>query len=125
MEKDYNNCYVNVDREKLEKYKKVKNGFATAKTVAGLVGGTATVILVACPMDGPFGEIISLIATGVLQVAINAAEKIYDAAVDLPNPETDNMQNVNDMTEGATDIVNTVKQFADIIKPATEGGRSR
>lgn len=125
MEKDYNNCYTNIDREKLEKYKKVKDGFNTAKTVAGLVGGTATVVLLACPMDGPFGEIISLIATGALELIINAAEKVYDAAVDLPNKETDNKQNINDMTQGASEVVTGIKQFVDIIQPAVEGGRSR
>ncbi len=124
MQENYNNANLEVDREKLEKYKKVKKGFGIAKAAVDTVGTIATVVLLACPMDGPCGEIISLAATGVLHGLVAGAEKIYDAAMDIPNPDTDVADNINDInntiaenSENIRKVISAVQAF----QPASEG----
>ena len=124
MQENYNNANLEVDREKLEKYKKVKKGFAIAKAAVDTVGAVATIVLVACPLDGPFGEIVSLAATGVLHGLVAGAEKIYDSVVDIPNPDTDVVDNINDInntisenSENIRKVISAVQKF----QPASEG----
>ncbi len=127
MQENYNNANLEVDREKLENYKKVKKGFGIAKAAVDTVGTIATIVLVAIPMDGPVGELIALAATGVLHGLVAGAEKIYDAAMDIPNPNTDVADNINDInntiaenSENIRKVISAVQKFT----PASEG-RSR
>ena len=124
MQENYNNANLEVDREKLENYKKVKKGFAIAKAAVDTVGSVATIVLVACPMDGPFGEIIALAATGVLHGLVAGAEKIYDSAVGMSNPDADVAENISDInntisenSENIRKVISAVQAF----QPASEG----
>ena len=95
------NTTISVPRKKLENYKKVKKGFSNTKKVISIVGGIATVVLLFCPLDGPVGEIASLLATGGLYLGVDAIEKIYDNVMntvinDLP---------MSDMLNNLFDII--------------------
>ena len=97
MKSDALNTQVVVPREKLDNYKKVKKGFQVAKKAVDIVGGIATVALVLCPMDGPFGEIATLISTGVLHGMVSSAEQIYDKAVDSTKEGANIIGNATDI----------------------------
>ena len=56
--------------EKIEKEAEI------TKTVIGIAGSVATIILMVCPFDGPFGELVTLLATP-------AFIKLVDIAADF------------------------------------------
>lgn len=92
------NTKFKIKREDLKKYdEKVKNGFSKTKEVILTVGGIATVALLLCPLDGPFGEAIAFVASGGLYLAVDVAEKIYNSVKDIPNKDTKVSDNVNDI----------------------------
>ena len=124
MQENYNNANIEVDREKLENYKKVKKGFGIAKAAVDTVGSIATIVLVACPMDGPVGEIIALAATGVLHGLVAGAEKIYDSVVDIPNKDTSVADNINDINNTIMENSENIKKVISAVQafqPASEG----
>lgn len=46
------------------------------KTVVGIAGTVATVILSVCPVDGPFGELATVLATPALIKAVDAGKDL-------------------------------------------------
>ena len=127
MQENYNNANLEVDREKLENYKKIKKGFAVAKTTVDTIGTVATIALVVCPLDGPFGELISLAATGVFHGLVVGAEKIYDSVVDIPNKDTSVADNINDINNAISENSGNIRKVISAVQafqPASEG-RSR
>lgn len=97
MKSDALNTQVVVPREKLDNYKKVKKGFQVAKKTVDIVGGIATVALVLCPTDGPFGEVATLISTGVLHGMVSSAEQIYDKVMASTKEGANIMENATDI----------------------------
>lgn len=122
------NTTINVSRKKLERYEKVKGTFKNAKKAISIVGGIATITLLICPLDGPFGEIASFLATGSLYIGVDAMEKIYDNVVDIPNKDTnveDNINNIATNTKIAKEELMKLKNIAANIKKNKEtGGKS-
>lgn len=122
------NTTISVPRKKLENYKKVKKGFSNTKKVISIVGGIATVVLLFCPLDGPVGEIASLLATGGLYLGVDAAEKIYDNVMDIPNKDTKIEDNINNIATNTKIAKDELVKFKNIVnnykKEKTSGGRS-
>lgn len=99
---------VTVPRKNINNYNKMKEFFQHAKTAVDVVGGVATVALVLCPLDGPFGEIASLLATGILHGMVSGAERIYDKIADSTKQDANIMGNAADI---ARDIENEKESF--------------
>lgn len=122
------NTTISVPRKKLENYKKVKKGFSNTKKVISIVGGIATVVLLFCPLDGPIGEIASLLATGGLYLGVDAIEKIYDNVMDIPNKDTKIEDNINNIATNTKIAKDELVKFKNIVnnykKEKTSGGRS-
>ncbi len=122
------NTTISVPRKKLENYKKVKKGFSNTKKVISIVGGIATVVLLFCPLDGPVGEIASLLATGGLYLGVDAIEKIYDNVMDIPNKDTKIEDNINNIATNTKIAKDELVKFKNIVnnykKEKTSGGRS-
>lgn len=59
---------------------KLDNGVNIAKGTVAILGATATVVLLICPVDGPVGEIITGLATPGLIVAV---DKLGDSLKDM------------------------------------------
>lgn len=122
------NTTISVPRKKLENYKKVKKGFSNTKKVVSIVGGIATVVLLFCPLDGPIGEIASLLATGGLYLGVDAIEKIYDNVMDIPNKDTKIEDNINNIATNTKIAKDELVKFKNIVnnykKEKTSGGRS-
>ncbi len=128
MSNDNINTTISVPRKKLENYKKVKKGFSNTKKVVSIVGGIATVVLLFCPLDGPIGEIASLLATGGLYLGVDAIEKIYDNVMDIPNKDTKIEDNINNIATNTKIAKDELVKFKNIVnnykKEKTSGGRS-
>ena len=122
------NTTISVPRKKLENYKKVKKGFSNTKKVISIVGGIATVVLLFYPLDGPVGEIASLLATGGLYLGVDAIEKIYDNVMDIPNKDTKIEDNINNIATNTKIAKDELVKFKNIVnnykKEKTSGGRS-
>jgi len=99
------NTQVSVPREKLENYKKVKDGFSTAKAITLGIGTVATAVMLLIPADGPFGELIAALATGVAYGVVAAAEGIYDAV---------NKKDVEGLADSAHELEQKVVQIHEI-----------
>ena len=67
-----------IDTGKSEQFEKTVDKVANGvKTAVKVVGTVATVVLVVCPADGPFGEVFTALATPALCVLV---DKIADMA---------------------------------------------
>ena len=108
MNNEMLNTQVSVPRKKINTYNKMKQFFQNAKKTVDVVGGVATVALVLCPLDGPFGEIASLLATGILHGMVSGAERIYDKIADSTKQDANIMENATDI---ARNIENEKENF--------------
>ena len=130
MNKEVLNTQVTIPRKNINNYNKMKECFKYAKTTVDVVGGVATVALVLCPLDGPFGEIASLLATGVLHGMVSGAERIYDKIVDSTKQDANIMNNAADIARDMNDEKENFLKLKETFLSAKQGldvskGRSR
>lgn len=130
MNKEVLNTQVTIPRKNINNYNKMKEFFKYAKTTVDVVGGVATVALVLCPLDGPFGEIASLLATGVLHGMVSGAERIYDKIVDSTKQDANIMNNAADIARDMNDEKENFLKLKETFLSAKQGldvskGRSR
>ena len=81
-------------------------------------------------MDGPFGEIASLLATGVLHGMVSGAERIYDKIVDSTKQDANIMNNAADIARDMNDEKENFLKLKETFLSAKQGldvskGRSR
>lgn len=141
MNNDKNVIGVSVKRdekEKISKYfkdsadyiasddfeKKLDIGIDIAKGTVGVLGATATVLLLICPFDGPVGEIVSFLATPGLVFAVGklgdelkktyrTSKKIYSGSI---NTETGKVDVGKGISNATLDDVHQLKSSVRNIK---------
>ena len=129
-----------LDTGKSQKFEKEVD--RTTKWIKGgvkLVGTAATVALVFCPADGPFGEICTALATPALCALV---DKIADIRKSLTiaakrkgeellgfgnqgvNPDIEGYKNLADIVTDAKDLKSKIDTYSDEIKPEEENTRT-
>lgn len=119
--------------------KNVDNTTKIAKTTIKVVGTTATIILIFCPADGPFGEICTALATPALCTLVDKiadirknitiaakrqGEKILGFEGQGVNPEVQGYNYLTDIVKDAKELKGNIDTYKDIIKPEEEQSRS-
>ena len=71
-----------IDNGKAQDFEeKFDKGIDVAKNVVYVAGGVATIVLAICPVDGPVGEAIAVVATPLLAKVVEAGATLVKDAV--------------------------------------------
>ena len=86
----------------LNSEEKVDDAVNTTKSIISIAGTIATIIMTVCPVDGPIGEILIVLATPQLVKAVDASRGVLKGAVNS-NPQQ--------VTAAFADILGNVKEI--------------
>ena len=86
----------------LNSEEKVDNAVNTTKSIISIAGTIATIIMTICPVDGPIGEILIVLATPQLVKAVDASRGVLKGAVNSDPKQ---------VTAAFADVLGNVKEI--------------
>ena len=121
--------------------KKIDNEAKIAKTAIGVIGAVATVILMICPVDGPFGEVCSALATpaliGLVSLAADLKKKALIGAkrfgeekmgfgADGINPDVEKgYEKMEDLVKDAKGVKENLEKYKTVLNEIDEKSKAR